>query len=115
MILGFRFRGVVVTVIRNIAGPVFDEVVIGIETRALELLSRDEEKLSLLVLWHVEIDRFEQTARNEAATQIAQNRIARSLPLLDVKDKIRIVDLHVIADRERLAPQYLFERSTRCM
>src|SRR5687768_18489598 len=62
---------------------------------------------------HVEIDCFEEPSIGEAAAQISHYRVARFLPLLDVKDEIRIVDLKMLGDRQLFAPQNPFERRTR--
>src|SRR3712207_7362032 len=51
------------------------------------LFRSGREKLGLLVQRHIEIDCFEQAARDKSATEISQNRIARVLPLLHVKDR----------------------------
>ena len=50
---------------------------------------------------------------DEPPAELAQNRIARVLPLLDVKDEIRIVHLQVFTHSQRFSPQDLFKRSAR--
>ncbi len=64
----FRLRalGGVIVVVRNIAGPVFDEVILRIVSRLGNALSRRRQKLRSLRRRHVEVNRFEKPAASEA-------------------------------------------------
>src|ERR1044072_3951177 len=88
IIFRFQFSSLVVTVVWNVTGAIFDEVIIRIETRTCSGLSCSREELSFLPRRHIQIDCFEQPARNKPAAEIAQDRIVRVLPLLDMKNKI---------------------------
>ena len=59
MSLGFSaFRGVV-AVVGNVAGPIFDEVVVRIESGPANSLSRGVQELIFFRRGHVQINRFE--------------------------------------------------------
>src|SRR6266850_1198717 len=77
-------RGVVI-VIGNIAGPVFDEVIIRIVTGSRDAVSSLRKKRRLLCQGHVQINCLEEPAAREAAAQISEDRICRALPLLHVE------------------------------
>src|SRR5882724_431079 len=72
----------VVNIVRNIGGPVFDEIVFGGEPPALDYSPSGIQKVLSFGFRHIEIDGLEKPAADEALTQIAQHRIARTLPLL---------------------------------
>src|SRR6185436_12989278 len=73
----------VVVVIRNIAGAVFDEVIVGIVTSLNHALSSCGKKSRLLGQRHIKINRFEESPCSKAPAQIRKNSIWRPLPLLD--------------------------------
>src|SRR5712692_2761970 len=100
----------VVAIIRNIARPIFDEVVFRREPAARDHCPRSFEKTRALVDLHVEVDGLEQTPTHESPAQIAEHSIGRTLPLFQVKDNIRVVDFQVLGDGQRLPTQNLFKR-----
>src|SRR2546430_7854162 len=89
------FSGVI-AVIRHIAGAILNEVVIGIEAPTRDRSARGIKKIFSFVLRHVEIDRFEKATADKTPAQIAQHRIARMLPLLHMKNDIRIVHFQML-------------------
>src|SRR5437867_10998995 len=72
MCLRFGSLGCVVIVVRHITGSGFDEIVIRIKTGSSNCFSGRREKLLFLYGRHIQIDRFEEPALDEAFTKIAQ-------------------------------------------
>ena len=67
MALRFRIFRRVVIVIRNIAGAIFDEVILRIVTGFGYASARRSQKIGLSVHRHIQIDGFEETFRDETA------------------------------------------------
>src|SRR5687767_221740 len=89
--LRFSTRGCVVVVIGNVAGAVLDEVIVRVVTCFPNTFAGRGQEGWPFVYRHVQIDGFEKAPAGELAAQIRKDWIRRSLPLLNVKQNIRIV------------------------
>src|SRR5689334_22597649 len=69
----------VVAIIRNIAGPILNEIIFGRKSGAGDALARGQQKIFALVCGHVQIDGLEKAPVDESAAAIAQHRIAGML------------------------------------
>src|ERR1044072_3210323 len=67
------------------------------------------EKVCALAVGHVEVDGLKRTTADEAAAEVAQDRVFGTLPLLEVEGDFRVVQLQVVCERERGALQDLLE------
>src|SRR5437870_11771846 len=72
----------VVIVIGNIAGPVFDEVIIRIVTISHDAVSSRRKKIRLLCQGHVQVKCLEAPVAGEATAQIGKDSICRTLLLV---------------------------------
>src|SRR5436190_18565088 len=61
----------VIVIVRNIAGAIFDEIVLGREARTRNHGPRVIEKIGAFVWRHIQIDRFEQTAIDKSKTEVS--------------------------------------------
>src|SRR6266513_2279529 len=75
----------VIVIIRNVARPVFNEIILRIVTRLRNAVSGGCQEVCLLGNWHVKIEGFEKPAANKTAAEITQKRVLRTLPLLNMK------------------------------
>ena len=78
----------VVTIVRNVAGAIFNEVILGCESGAFDDRASRSQKIFSFIERHIQIDGLEQSPVYKSVAEIAQHNVARMLPLLHMKNDV---------------------------